>query len=41
MTGRIIAIAKFLGGERSVRMFRLTQLSGGQARALMIADRHC
>jgi ABC-type lipoprotein export system ATPase subunit len=38
VTGRIIAIANSLAGERFGPDVSLTQLSGGQARALMIAD---
>jgi ABC-type lipoprotein export system ATPase subunit len=38
VTGRIIAIANSLAGERFSPDVSLTQLSGGQARALMIAD---
>ena len=38
VTERIIAIANTLAGERFSRDVPLTQLSGGQARALMIAD---
>jgi ABC-type lipoprotein export system ATPase subunit len=38
VTGRIIAIANSLAGERFGPGVSLTQLSGGQSRALMIAD---
>ncbi len=38
VTGRIITIANSLAGERFSPDVSLTQLSGGQARALMIAD---
>ena len=38
VTGRIVAIANTLAGERFGPDVPLTQLSGGQARALMIAD---
>lgn len=38
VTGRIIAIGNSLAGERFSPDVSLTQLSGGQARALMIAD---
>nr|WP_294557286.1 ATP-binding cassette domain-containing protein [uncultured Rhodopila sp.] len=38
VTGRIIAIANSLAGERFGPDVSLTQLSGGQSRALMIAD---
>jgi ABC-type lipoprotein export system ATPase subunit len=38
VTGRIIATANTLAGERFGPDVSLTQLSGGQARALMIAD---